>query len=32
MSSMRKIFIHLKPYLTYMGEKVLETKSFCYKQ
>ena len=29
---MRKFLSHLKPYLTYMGEKVLETKAFCYKQ
>lgn len=29
---MRKLLNHLKPYLTYMGEKVLETKTFCYKQ
>ena len=28
---MKKLLMHLKPYLTYMGEKVLETKSFCYK-
>ena len=29
---MRKFMHHLKPYFTYMGERVLETKSFCYKQ
>lgn len=28
---MRKVITHLKPYLTYMGERVLESKSFCCK-
>lgn len=29
---MRKIINHLKPFLTYMGERTLEMKAFTYQR